>query len=141
VAERYRSEQRSVVVVAGERYGAGSSRDWAAKGIGLLGVRAVIALSFERIHRTNLIGMGVLPIILQEEKMPLISALDLLEIDATAICPRGPVPLVLKRTSGENVTLAARAAVETEQEVETLRAGGMIPQILDRHLRAHSLVP
>ena len=57
-----REEHASVVVVAGERYGMGSSRDWAAKGVALLGVRAVLAASFERIHRSNLIGMGILPL-------------------------------------------------------------------------------
>jgi aconitate hydratase len=134
-AERYRLEHRSVVIIAGQRYGAGSSRDWAAKGIGLLGVRAVIALSFERIHRTNLIGMGVLPILLQEEEVPRITATDLLEVNATTISPRGPVPLVLRRVSGESQQLTARAAVETGQEVETLLAGGMIPQILGRHFK------
>ncbi len=74
VAERYRQEGRAVVIVAGERYGAGSSRDWAAKGVALLGVRAVIARSFERIHRTNLIGMGILPIVI-ENLIPSPSAL------------------------------------------------------------------
>src|SRR5262249_43903799 len=62
VAQRYRDEGASVVLVAGERYGTGSSRDWAAKGQRLLGIRAVLALSFERIHRSNLIGMGILPL-------------------------------------------------------------------------------
>ena len=61
-AERYRAEGRPVIVVAGRNYGCGSSRDWAAKGTRLLGVRAVIAESFERIHRSNLVGMGVLPL-------------------------------------------------------------------------------
>jgi aconitate hydratase len=62
VAERYRAAGESVVLVAGERYGMGSSRDWAAKGQRLLGIRAVLAMSFERIHRSNLIGMGILPL-------------------------------------------------------------------------------
>src|ERR1700733_3588397 len=61
-AERYRAEGRPVVVIAGRNYGCGSSRDWAAKGTRLLGIRAVIAESFERIHRSNLVGMGVLPL-------------------------------------------------------------------------------
>ncbi|WP_376745696.1 hypothetical protein [Sinorhizobium psoraleae] len=135
VAERYRQEGRSVVVVAGERYGAGSSRDWAAKGIALLGVRAVIAKSFERIHRTNLVGMGVLPIVV-ENAMRSSSALDLIEVDARHIEPRCDIRLVLLHASGATETLTGRAAVETEQEVETLIAGGMIPLILDRHLAA-----
>jgi aconitate hydratase len=139
VAERYRQEERSVVIVAGERYGAGSSRDWAAKGLALLGVRAVIARSFERIHRTNLIGMGILPIVI-ENTIPSLSALDLIEVDARHIEARCGIRLVLLSASGAAETLTARAAVETEQEVETLVAGGMIPLILDRHL-AELVVP
>lgn len=61
-AQRYEKDGRSVVIVAGERYGMGSSRDWAAKGAGLLNARAILAVGFERIHRSNLIGMGVLPV-------------------------------------------------------------------------------
>ncbi|MBB4188462.1 aconitate hydratase [Sinorhizobium terangae] len=130
VAQRYRQEGRSVVIVAGERYGAGSSRDWAAKGVALLSVRAVIARSFERIHRTNLIGMGILPIAI-ESLLPSLSAQDLIEIDATRIHPRCDVRLVLQRASGAQEILTARAAVETEQEAKTMLAGGMIPLILN----------
>jgi len=134
VAERYRAEGRSVVILAGERYGTGSSRDWAAKGVALLGVRAVIAASFERIHRTNLIGMGILPVVLDPRLRQSLSAQDRIEIDATDIRPRCYVPLILHRASDETIAMTGRAAVETEQEVETLLAGGMIPQILARHL-------
>src|SRR5690606_2767862 len=70
VARRYYEEQTSVILIAGQRYGTGSSRDWAAKGIGLFGVRAVLAGSFERIHRQNLIGMGVLPVRLPPDRGP-----------------------------------------------------------------------
>ena len=83
-AARYSSEALSTVIVAGERYGAGSSRDWAAKGPALLGVRAVLALSFERIHRQNLIGMGILPIVIPSEWRDRILSLkpsDTIEID------------------------------------------------------------
>lgn len=135
VAERYRQEGRSMVIVAGERYGAGSSRDWAAKGVGLLGVRAIIARSFERIHRTNLIGMGVLPIVVDNFPSSL-SARDFIEVDATDVQPRCDVSLMLRYASGRTEELTGYSAVETEQEVETLLAGGMIPLILDRHLAA-----
>ncbi|MBP2236527.1 aconitate hydratase [Sinorhizobium kostiense] len=135
VAQRYRQEGRSVVIVAGERYGAGSSRDWAAKGVALLGVRAVIARSFERIHRTNLIGMGILPIVI-ENSMPSLSALDLIEIEATRIRPRCDVRILLRYVAAATAELTGRAAVETEQEAETLLRGGMIPLILDRNLAA-----
>lgn len=136
VAEHYRREGRSVVIIAGERYGAGSSRDWAAKGVALLGVRAVIARSFERIHRTNLIGMGVLPIVLPEDQPLRVSALDLIDVEADIVVPRGQIRLTWKKHLGEPQRIVGRAAVETEQEVETLRRGGMIPQILSRRLNA-----
>ena len=137
IAERYRQEGRAVVLVAGERYGAGSSRDWAAKGVALLGVRAVIAHSFERIHRTNLIGMGVLPVVV-DRSIPLrIGPRDRIEIDASEIAPRDAVGLTIRGGDAEPRSIAARAAVETEREVETLKAGGMIQTILshDVHRR------
>lgn len=136
-AQRYQDEERSVVIVAGERYGMGSSRDWAAKGAALLGVRAVLATSFERIHRWNLIGMGVLPLRLPEGFRPDELALapsDLLTIIAEpdAISPRCPVAVRLERRSGETLTFSASAAIETNAEVNILRAGGILPMILAR---------
>ena len=94
-AERYANEGASVVVVAGERYGMGSSRDWAAKGVALLGARAVLASSFERIHRSNLIGMGILPLRLSPEQHPhnlLLAPGDQIVIDAEPdrISPAAP---------------------------------------------------
>jgi aconitate hydratase len=84
-AQRYASQGASSVIVAGERYGMGSSRDWAAKGVALLGVRAVLALGFERIHRSNLIGMGILPLRIPAEMSPAHLKLgpgDMIEIEA-----------------------------------------------------------
>jgi aconitate hydratase len=138
-AERYAAAGDSVVIVAGERYGTGSSRDWAAKGPRLLGVRAVLALSFERIHRSNLIGTGILPLRLPADMGPdaLAWALgDRIDIDATAerLTPRGPVPVRVLRADGSVLRFAATAAVETEFELELLRAGGVIPSILQRCL-------
>ena len=97
-AARYREAGEAVVIVAGDRYGMGSSRDWAAKGAALLGARAVLAASFERIHRANLIGMGVLPLRLPQGVTPQTLALtvhDMVEIDAdpARITPRGEVPV------------------------------------------------
>jgi aconitate hydratase len=125
-AERYESEGTSLVVIAGERYGTGSSRDWAAKGLWLLGVRAVLAVSFERIHRSNLIGMGIVPLQLSSPVIGLI-ARDTLEIriDPADLSPGSRVPVMLR---GQQVE--ATAAVETVLEVELLRAGGILPYIL-----------
>jgi aconitate hydratase len=138
-ADRYRGAGESVVVVAGERYGMGSSRDWAAKGQRLLGIRAVLAPSFERIHRSNLIGMGILPVRLEDGWCPQRMALqtgDRLEIDAAPgrIEPRAPVAVRIVRAGGRVESVCASAAVETRMEISLLRDGGVIPSILKQHL-------
>jgi aconitate hydratase len=136
-AQRYQAEGRSTIVVAGERYGMGSSRDWAAKGVALLGVRAVIASSFERIHRWNLIGMGVLPLRLPSGVTPeslSMSADDIIKVEADpqSIAPRREIVVGISRANGSLVSLSATAAIETNAEVEILRAGGVLPLILER---------
>jgi aconitate hydratase len=135
VAQRYREAGQPVVLVAGERYGMGSSRDWAAKGQRLLGIRAVLASSFERIHRSNLIGMGILPLRLAEGAHPSQLQLapgDRIEVDAApeAIAPRAAVPVWVLRADGRREAVNAVAAVETQLEVALLRQGGVIPTIL-----------
>ena len=144
VAQRYRDAGQSVVMVAGERYGTGSSRDWAAKGQRLLGIRAVLAMSFERIHRSNLIGMGILPLRFPAGVGP--QALDLqpgdrIEVTAPAadMAPRCSVPVHILRANGSVETLAATAAVETQLEVELLRSGGVIPLILGKTIAEHTV--
>ena len=127
------------MVVAGERYGTGSSRDWAAKGLWLLGVRAVLALSFERIHRSNLIGMGIQPLHLPNEHSPTELALDVgdtLEIDANPehIVPGGTLAVSIRRADGNVLSLTVHAAVETALEIELLKAGGILSYILKRTL-------
>ncbi|MDH2352218.1 aconitate hydratase AcnA [Bradyrhizobium sp. SSUT112] len=136
-AERYAADGRSVVIVAGERYGMGSSRDWAAKGAALLGVRTVLALSFERIHRSNLIGMGILPLRLPADRRPQDLGLrpgDSLEIEAglEAIAPRAPVAIRIMRNGTQLDSFVATAAIETNLECETLRIGGFLPLILQK---------
>ena len=136
-AQRYEKDGSSVVIVAGERYGMGSSRDWAAKGVALLGVRAVLAVGFERIHRSNLIGMGVLPLCLPPGSSPHTLALqvdDRIEVDApeAGFAPRQAIPIRIVRADGRCDSLIGRAAVETSLEVAQLRRGGVIPLILQR---------
>jgi len=135
-AARYREDGDAVVIVAGERYGTGSSRDWAAKGVRLLNVRAVLALSFERIHRSNLIGMGILPVRLPPSFRDLapVAAGDRVEVlaDAASIAPRCAVTVRIHRAGGTIDTIPAKAAVETRLEVDLLKAGGVIPLILAR---------
>jgi aconitate hydratase A / 2-methylisocitrate dehydratase len=144
-AERYAQEGRSVVILAGERYGMGSSRDWAAKGVALLGVRAVLASSFERIHRSNLIGMGILPLRLPDDRRPLdlgfdfdsgLAPDDRVEIDACpeTIKPRAEVIVRVLRGETEIDRFVATAAIQTNLECEILRSGGLLPLILSRAL-------
>jgi aconitate hydratase len=140
-AQRYKQDGEATVVIAGERYGMGSSRDWAAKGLGLLNVRVVLAKSFERIHRSNLIGMGILPLRLPDGIDPQQLALrpgDRIEIDVRDdnLKPRATLPVRVHRMSGTVETFDATLAVETGLEVELLRGGGIIPFILARALRA-----
>ncbi len=140
-AERYAHEGAPVVVLAGERYGMGSSRDWAAKGVALLGARAVLASSFERIHRSNLIGMGILPLRLPANRRPNDLHLrpgDRIVIDAepATISPRCPVPVTIRRAAGVSEAFIATAAIETRLEVEILCGGGIIPLILRRVINA-----
>ncbi|TIS86718.1 MAG: aconitate hydratase AcnA, partial [Mesorhizobium sp.] len=113
-------------------YGAGSSRDWAAKGVNLLGVRAVLAQSFERIHRTNLIGMGVLPIKIEDKPLPQIEPEDVFEIETENVQPRKSLTVSILRSDETIRPLTCRMAVETELECRTIEAGGMIPLILSR---------
>jgi aconitate hydratase len=129
-ADRYRAAGEAVVLVAGERYGMGSSRDWAAKAQRLLGIRAVLAISFERIHRSNLVGMGILPLVLPGPL--LLSPGDMVEIDAPPelLAPRGPIAVRIVRANGSTESLATKAAVETAFEVALLREGGVLPHIL-----------
>lgn len=125
------------IIVAGERYGMGSSRDWAAKGASLLGVRAVLASGFERIHRSNLVGMGVLPLRLPSDLRPETLSLTpgdwiTVDIDETTLAPRCEISVRIDREDGRSETFPARLAIETWAEVETLIAGGIMPMILRR---------
>ena len=138
-ARRYAEAGEPLVLIAGERYGTGSSRDWAAKGAALLGVRAVLAASFERIHRSNLVNMGLLPLALPANRHPERLALrpgDRIEIDAEAgaLAPHARIAVAILRADGGIERFTAQAEVETEMEVEALRAGGIIPLILQRYL-------
>ena len=142
VAQRYRDAGESVVLVAGERYGTGSSRDWAAKGQRLLGIRAVLAVSFERINRSNLIGMGVLPLRLPVGVNPKNLKLQpgdqiAIEADANTLAPRSEVAVRVLRANGTTEEMTAVAAVETQLEVSLLRDGGVIPSILKQTIALH----
>jgi aconitate hydratase len=128
-AMKYQKEGVPLVVVAGQEYGTGSSRDWAAKGTKLLGVRAVIALSFERIHRSNLVGMGVLPLQLDE---PLkVDGTETFDIPGlTSLRPRQKVKLTIHRANGQTQEMPVTLRIDTPIEVEYYQNGGILPFVL-----------
>ncbi|WP_372863645.1 aconitate hydratase AcnA [Spongiibacter sp.] len=134
-AEKYRAHNTPLVIIAGKQYGTGSSRDWAAKGTLLLGVRAVIAESFERIHRSNLIGMGVLPIELDPEvRLPMLDLNGLEEVDIIPcddkLAPKQTLRIVLSRTDGSRHEVLGRSRIDTQQEAEYFSHGGILPYVL-----------
>ncbi len=134
-AERYRSEGRPLVVLAGKEYGSGSSRDWAAKGTNLLGVRAVIAQSYERIHRSNLVGMGVLPCVFNDGESAATLGLDggetfdLLGVE-DGVEPRRQMTLRIHHADGRVTETTVTARIDTPIEVEYFRHGGILPYVL-----------
>jgi len=132
----YKQDNRPLVVIAGKEYGTGSSRDWAAKGTVLLGVRAVIAESFERIHRSNLVGMGVLPLQFRDGENAESHGLTGLEkytIEGVAdLKPRQDVEVKVKRDSGEEFSFTARCRIDTYNELEYFRSGGILQYVLRR---------
>ena len=133
-AEKYRGEGTALVIVAGKEYGTGSSRDWAAKGTTLLGVRAVIAESFERIHRSNLVGMGVLPLQFPEgidRKTLCFDGSETFDIAGVAtLRPRQDVTVRFTRADGTSGEFQTRARIDTEQELDYFYAGGILPYVL-----------
>ncbi len=140
-AMRYQDEGVPLVVLAGAEYGTGSSRDWAAKGTLLLGVRAVIAKSFERIHRGNLVGMGVLPLQFLPgegaEELGLTGREVFSISNLASLAPRQDVTVSFKREDGSTGQFTARARIDGPTELNYLRNGGILPTVL-RRLHAES---
>jgi aconitate hydratase len=139
-AQKYRSVGVPLVVLAGAEYGTGSSRDWAAKGALLLGVRAVIAESYERIHRSNLIGMGVLPLeFIEGENADILELsghelFDILDLD-NDLKPRTTLRVVAHREDGTSTTFKVRTRIDTPIEIEYYRNGGILHTVLRQMLR------
>ena len=138
-AMAYQAADTPLVVLAGKEYGTGSSRDWAAKGTILLGVRAVLAESFERIHRSNLVGMGVIPLQYHDGENAgtyQIDGTETFSIDGVAeIEPRQDIVVKVTRADGEVFDLIARCRIDTYNELEYFRAGGILQYVL-RNLAA-----
>jgi aconitate hydratase len=131
-SERYLAEGTPLIVIAGKEYGSGSSRDWAAKGPNLLGVRAVIAESYERIHRSNLLMMGVLPLQFRDGDTPASLGLTGREEFAIEGIENGEAEEVTVRADGRAFT--ARVRLDTPRERDYLRHGGILPYVLRRLL-------
>lgn len=139
-AERYRAENTPLLVIAGKEYGTGSSRDWAAKGTMLLGVRAVLAESFERIHRSNLIGMGVLPLQFKESENAAslgLTGREVYDIEGLSddLSPRQEVTVRATAADGSTRTFSAICRLDTPVEVHYYRNGGILPAVLRAMLR------
>ena len=139
-AMSYKQDGVPLIVLAGKEYGSGSSRDWAAKGTLLLGVRAVIAESFERIHRSNLVGMGVLPLQFKDGQNA--RSLGLtgreifdIQIDDGSLSPRQEVIVTARSEAGQTITFTAISRIDTPVEVEYYRHGGILPFVLRKLLK------
>ena len=140
-AQNYKTDNTPLVVLAGKDYGMGSSRDWAAKGTNLLGVRAVISQSFERIHRSNLVGMGVLPLNFMGQSAEALGldGTETYDIDLPAkIAPRQTIRVVATRTqgpdAGKKIEFDTRCRIDTPVEAEYYRHGGILQYVLRKIL-------
>ncbi|MCG8517271.1 MAG: Fe/S-dependent 2-methylisocitrate dehydratase AcnD [Pseudomonadales bacterium] len=126
--ETYMERKQPLIIVAGADYGQGSSRDWAAKGVALAGVEAIVAEGFERIHRTNLIGMGVMPLQFEEgttRKTLGIDGTETYDVEG-ALSPRAKLTLVIHRANGERLEVPVTCRLDTQEEVSIYQAGGVL---------------
>ncbi|MGF1454190.1 MAG: aconitate hydratase AcnA [Alphaproteobacteria bacterium] len=138
---RYKAEGVPLVVIAGKEYGTGSSRDWAAKGTKLLGVRAVVAESFERIHRSNLVGMGVLPLQFADgasRKSLGLTGAETVTIEGLddSLAPRATLTLKVTRTNGEQVRVPVLARIDTADELDYFKNDGILTYVLRNLMKA-----
>jgi aconitate hydratase len=140
-AMRYQAAGTPLVILTGKEYGTGSSRDWAAKGPALLGVKAIIAESYERIHRSNLVGMGVLPLAYQpgtDRKSLGLTGTETISISgiATGLTPGGTVTVVARDEAGKTTTFPAVVRLNSAVELDYYRHGGILQRVLRQFLRA-----
>jgi aconitate hydratase len=139
-AMKYIAEGTPLIIVAGKEYGTGSSRDWAAKGTKLLGVSAVIAESFERIHRSNLVGMGILPLVFKDGTDRKTLALDGTEkFDllgfADTLKPRMDIALTIHRADGKIEVVPLTCRIDTLDEIDYYKNGGILQYVLRNMLK------
>ncbi|OOR82345.1 Fe/S-dependent 2-methylisocitrate dehydratase AcnD [Moraxella canis] len=135
--ETYMNRKQPLIIIAGADYGQGSSRDWAAKGVRLAGVEAIVAEGFERIHRTNLIGMGVLPLQFKDGTTRHTLGLDGTETyDVIGeLAPRGELTLVVNKANGDTVKVPVTCRLDSDAEVKTYKAGGVLQQFAGEFLK------
>jgi len=136
--ETYMSRSAPLIIVAGADYGQGSSRDWAAKGVRLAGVEVIVAEGFERIHRTNLLGMGVLPLEFQSgdtRKTYAIDGTETFDVEGTP-APGATLTLVIHRKDGEQVRVPMTCRLDTAEEVLVYEAGGVLQRFAQDFLEA-----
>ncbi|EGD7090062.1 aconitate hydratase, partial [Escherichia coli] len=138
-AMRYKQEQTPLAVIAGKEYGSGSSRDWAAKGPRLLGIRVVIAESFERIHRSNLIGMGILPLEFPQgvtRKTLGLTGEEKIDIgDLQNLQPGATVPVTLTRADGSQEVVPCRCRIDTATELTYYQNDGILHYVIRNMLK------
>jgi aconitate hydratase len=138
--EVYMERKQPLIIVAGADYGQGSSRDWAAKGVRLAGVEAILAEGFERIHRTNLVGMGVLPLEFKNDENRKTFAIDGTEtFDVIGeLTPRATLKVIIKRASGELIEVEATCRLDTAEELSIYEAGGVLQRFAQDFLESSS---
>lgn len=136
--ETYMERKQPLIIVAGADYGQGSSRDWAAKGVRLAGVEAIVAEGFERIHRTNLVGMGVLPLEFKAGETRHTYNIDGTETyDVIGeLTPRAELTVVIHRKNGETVKVPVTCRLDTAEEVSVYEAGGVLQRFAKDFLEA-----
>jgi aconitate hydratase len=138
--ETYMERKQPLIIVAGADYGQGSSRDWAAKGVRLAGVEAIMAEGFERIHRTNLVGMGVLPLQFKDgetRKTYGIDGTETFDVEGD-IAPRSDLTVIINRSNGESVKVPMTCRLETAAEVNVYNAGGVLQRFAQDFLEANA---
>ncbi len=138
--ETYMARKQPLIIIAGADYGQGSSRDWAAKGVRLAGVEVIVAEGFERIHRTNLIGMGVLPLEFingDTRKTYQIDGTETFDVEGTT-APGGSMKVIMTRTSGEMVTIPVKCRLDTAEEVTVHAAGGVLQKFAQDFLQSNA---
>jgi aconitate hydratase len=136
-AMKYQQDGTPLVVLAGEEYGTGSSRDWAAKGTMLLGVRAVLAVSYERIHRSNLVGMGVLPLVLPKSWSELgLTGEETFDIPFdNSLTPRSTIEVTATKADGIKTMFPVKVRIDTPVELDYYRNGGILQTVLRKLMR------